>query len=171
MAERGRICGLVLAVLLGLLVVPVAAQEAAEAPPEAPFDGLWGLQEKASRNVPESAKGVDLKIAIRGKQLIMQRLVEGRQVGDPFVLLLDGKARETELGAGQRAMIDGRWKKEPWVIEQNVRMLTSSGPGLPPVQRTVNSVSPDGQMLTRTQTTYHFGRSEDRVLVYRKKPS
>ncbi|MDL1949066.1 hypothetical protein FBQ97_04535 [Acidobacteria bacterium ACD] len=172
MAGRGRSRGLVLAALLGLLVLPlpVAAQEA-EAPPEAPFDGLWGLNEKASRDVPESAKGVDLKIAIKGNQFIMQRLVMGKPVGDAFALMLDGKTREMELGGGKRAMVDGRWAKEHWVIEQNVRMLTSTGPGLPPVQRTVNTVSPDGQTLTRVQTTHHFGRSEERVLVYRRKPS
>lgn len=173
MAGRGRSRGLGLAALLGLLVLPLpaAAQEPPAAEPEAPFDGLWGLNEKASRDVPESAKGVDLKIAIRGKQFIMQRLVVGKPVGDAFVLVLDGKTREMELGGGNRAMVDGRWVKEHWVIEQNVRMLTSTGPGLPPVQRTVNTVSADGQTLTRVQTTHHFGRSEDRVLVYRRKPS
>ena len=61
---------------LALLLVaagPLAAEELT-------LQGTWTLDLKASQNVPEAQKGVDLKIAFRGNQLTTARFVGDRPV-------------------------------------------------------------------------------------------
>ncbi len=163
MTARAAALALPFAALLTVASAPVLLAE------EAPVEGTWTLAEKLSRNVPESIKGVDLKIGLRGKLLVTERLVSGRTIGDPLLVSLDGVSHETELGHGQRAAIDAKWVKEGRSFQQNVRMLTSSGPGLPAVQKTLVTVSDDNQTMTRVQTTIQFGKTDERVLVYRRK--
>jgi hypothetical protein len=133
-----------------------------------PIEGLWVLNERASKNVPVALKGVDLKIGVRGFEVSIQKLVDSRADGDPLAIVVDGTPHNTEIG-GRKASIEGRWVTEGKVLEQVIRMKSSATAGIPAIQKTVSTVSEDGQTLTRVQQTIQFGKSEERTLVYRRK--
>jgi hypothetical protein len=132
-----------------------------------PIQGDWRLDERASRNVPDAMKGVDLKIWLKGKELYTQRLFEGAPVGEPLVVPLDGVPTERELSKGQRGTIEGRWKADGKLLEQVVKMKQQNL--IPIVQTTLVSVSADGKTMTRIQTTQSAGDSTERILIYRRK--
>jgi hypothetical protein len=132
-----------------------------------PIAGDWRLDERASKNVPDSLKGVDLKIWLKGKDLYTQKLFEGAPVGDPLVIPLDGVAVTRELSKGQSGTIQATWKANGKLIEQVVR--TKQGGLLPVEQTTLVTVSEDGKVMTRVQTTKQAGDVVERLLIYRKK--
>ncbi len=148
-------------VLLLAAAGPLAAQETS-------LQGTWVLDVKASNNVPESQKGVDLKIAIRGNELTTTRLVGEKPVGSPMLLTLDGVKRPQEIG-GQRATIAAKWLSRGTKFEQVVSM-SQAGSVFVATQTIVTEVSPSGGTMTRTYVIRMANASEDRLLVYRRKP-
>lgn len=154
----------------GAVFVAAALALAFPASAQHPLDGTWVLSEKASKNVPDSLKGVDVKIHVQAERITTVRLVDTRQIGQALIVIVDGSAHQTDIGNNQTASIEARWANDLRGWEQTVK-LKSSTPGLPAVQKTVSTLSPDGNTLTRVQTTYQFGKSEERILVYRRKPT
>jgi hypothetical protein len=132
-----------------------------------PLQGVWKLDEKASKNIPDSLKMVDLKITLNGKTLSTQRQVDGANVGDPLVLALDGVPAEREIAKGQRGTLQGTWKAGGKLLEQVVKTKASNL--LSVTQTTLITVSEDGKVMTRVQTTDTAGDRTDRVLIYRKR--
>lgn len=131
-----------------------------------PIQGTWELDVRHSQNVPDAAKGVDLRISLKGRDLETRRLVDGAPVGNPFVLTLDGVMRDREIVPGQRGEVSGEWKAGGKLIVQTIKMKTGI---LDTVQTTNITVSEDGEVMTRVQTTKTGAGSTDRVLIYRKK--
>jgi hypothetical protein len=148
-------------------LVLLAALPAFPASAAPPIDGTWRLDERASTNVPEAAKGVELKIVLKGRELITQRFFEGKSLGEPVSVLLDGNPVEKEIGKGQRGTIEARWKDGGKMLEQIVRMKPPGA--LPVVQTTLTTFSEDGQVMTRQQTRVQGGEKTERKLVYLRK--
>jgi hypothetical protein len=132
-----------------------------------PIQGRWKLDEKASRNVSDQAKGIDLEIKLSGKTFSTQRIFDGAPVGDAVVLTLDGAAVEREIAKGQRGTMMGRWIAGGKGIEQTITMKQANF--LTVTQTTVTTLSPDGKIMTRVQTTKGGGDTTERVYIYRKK--
>jgi hypothetical protein len=155
-----------LRLLVGSLVVllaaagPLAAQEPT-------LEGVWALDVKASRNVPEAQKGVDLKIAVRGDQLTIARFVGDAPIGEPQVLTLDGVSRPQKIG-GQAATVSAKWLVPGKKFELVVTM-PQPGSVFIVVQTVVSEVSPSGGTMTRAYTTRRAQDREERNLVYRRK--
>ncbi len=144
--------------VLATLAGPAAAQHK--------IDGIWRLDERSSRNVPDALKGVDLKIGVRGRQLSTQRLFDGAPVGDPFVVTLDGVPAPKDLGKGQKGTVTASWKEEGRIFQQVIK--TTQGM-LDVVQTTITTVSDDGKVMYRNQVTKMGPEESVRELVYRKK--
>ncbi len=132
-----------------------------------PIAGEWRLDERASRNIPDSMKGIDLRVWIKGNDLYTQRLFEGSPVGEPLSVSLDGHEVEKDLVKGQRGSIQASWKAGGKLLEQIVKMKQANL--IPIVQTTLVSISDDGKVMTRVQTTAQAGSSSERILVYRRK--
>jgi hypothetical protein len=132
-----------------------------------PIQGDWRLDERASKNVPDSLKGVDLKIWLKGKDLYTQRLFEGAIVGEPFVIPLDGVPIDREIAKGQKGKIQAQWKANGKLLEQIVK--TTAANFLAVTQTTLITVSEDGKVMTRVQTTIQGSDTVERVLIYRRK--
>jgi hypothetical protein len=147
------------------LCVILATASAAAA--NMPIAGEWKLDERASRNIPDSMKGIDLRVWIKGNELFTQRLFEGAPVGEPLSVSLDGQAVEKDLVKGQRGSIQASWKAGGKLLEQIVKMKQANL--IPIVQTTLVSISDDGKVMTRVQTTAQAGSSTERILVYRRK--
>ena len=139
---------------------PLAAQETT-------LQGTWALDMKASKNVPESQKGVDLKIAIRGNQLTTARLAGETPIGTPMVLTLDGVKRPQNVG-GQPATVMAKWLTRGTKFEQVVSMQ-QAGSVFVATQTVVTEVSPAGGTMTRSYVIKLANEVEDRLLVYRRK--
>jgi hypothetical protein len=148
-----------------LLLLVAAGPLAAE---ELTLQGTWTLDLKASQNVPEAQKGVDLKIAFSGKQLTTARFVGDRPVGEPAVLMLDGIRRPQDVG-GQRAVVTARWITPEKSFEHVVSM-SQQGSVFATTQTIVTEVSPTGGTLTRRYTIRLARETQERLLVYRRKP-
>jgi len=149
------------------VVLCAFAAAAVAAGPSMPIQGEWKLEERASRNVPDTMKGIDLKITIKGNELFTQRLFEGAPVGEPLAVSLDGQPVEKELAKGQRGTIQASFKAGGKMLEQVVKMKQANL--IPIVQTTLVSISEDGKVMTRVQTTAQAGSSSERILVYRRK--
>lgn len=147
-----------------VLVLAVAGLAAAE---ETTIEGTWTLDMKASKNVPEAQKGVDLKIALSGDHLSTTRFAGETAVGEPTVLILDGVTRPQDVG-GQRASVTGKWLKPGKVFEHLVSMM-QPGSVFATTQKIVTEVSPTGTTLTRTYEIRRARETQDRLLVYRRK--
>ena len=132
-----------------------------------PIEGTWTLDERASSNAPDSVKGVELKITVKGKELTTQRFFEGRSLGEPVSLKIDAGPEDKEIGKGQRGTVEIRSSDAGKTLEQTVRM--KEGGVTPVVQTTLTTISDDGQVMTRQQTTTRGGEKTERRLVYRKK--
>jgi hypothetical protein len=132
-----------------------------------PIAGEWRLDERASKNIPDSLKGIDLKISMKGNDLITQRYFEGAPVGEPLAVTLGAGAVEKELVKGQRGTIQATWKANGKMLEQVVKMKQQNL--VPVTQTTLVSISEDGKVMTRVQTTDQSGVGNDRILVYRRK--
>lgn len=145
-------------VVLAGLAGPAAAQHK--------IDGVWRLDEKNSRNVPDALKGIDLKIVVRGRQLSTQHLFDGAPVGDPFVVTLDGVPAPVDLGKGRKATVTATWKEQGRIFQQVIK--TTQGM-LDVVQTTMTTVSDDGQVMYRNQVQKAGPEETVRELVYRKK--
>jgi hypothetical protein len=152
--------------LVGSLVVVLAAAGPLAAQ-EATLDGIWTLDLKASRNVPEAQKGVDLKIAVHDDQLTIARFAGQVAIGEPMLLTLDGKSRPLDVG-GQKATMTSKWLKRPTKFELVISM-PQPGSVFIAVQSVVTEVSPTGGTLTRTYETRRAKELEYRLLVYRRK--
>lgn len=155
---------------LRFLVGPLFALLAAAGPlaaQETSLQGTWTLDLKASQNVPEAQKGVDLKIAIRGNQLTMVRLVGEKALGTPMVITLDGAKRPQELG-GQHATVVAKWLQRGTKFEQ---VVATQQPGsvFVATQTIVTEVSPSGGTMTRSYAIKLANEVENRLLVYRRK--
>ncbi len=131
-----------------------------------PIQGTWELDLRRSENVPDSAKGVDLRISLKGRDLMTQRLVDGAPVGNAFVVTLDGVPRTREIVPGSRGEVSAEWKANGKLIVQTIKMKTGL---LDTVQTTNITVSDSGDVMTRVQTTKMGAGTTDRVLIYRKK--
>ena len=147
---------------LVLAVFPAATARAGS-----PIEGTWTLDERASSNVPEAVKGVDLKITLKGRELTTVRVFEGKALGEPVSLTIDAGPEEKEIGKGQRGTVEVRWKDAGKTLEQTIRMKL--GGVTPVVQTTLTTFSEDGQVMTRQQTTVQGGEKMERKLVYRRK--
>lgn len=154
---RVFVCSLV---LLLAAAGPLAAQEST-------LQGTWLLDVKASKNVPEAQKGVDLKIALKGNQVTIARFVGEKAVGEPMVLTLDGIKRPQDVG-GQRATIEAKWLARGTKFQQVVSMQ-QQGSVFVATQSVVTEVSPSGGTMTRTYEIKLATEVEDRILVYRRK--
>jgi hypothetical protein len=132
-----------------------------------PIAGEWKLDDRASKNIPDAMKGIDLKISMKGNDLITQRYFEGAPVGDPLAVTLGAGAIEKELVKGQRGTIQATWKANGKMLEQVVKMKQQNL--VPITQTTLVSISDDGKVMTRVQTTDQPGVGNDRILVYRRK--
>ena len=132
-----------------------------------PIQGTWILDAKNSRNVPDSIKNIDLQVMLKGRELFTQRLFEGAPVGEPTVLVLDGVSREREIARGTMGAVSGAWKANGKLIEQVVK--TRAANLLEVVQTTNVTVTDDGEVMTRVQTTVQAGDRNERVLIYRRK--
>jgi len=148
-------------VLLSVSAGPLAADEAT-------LQGVWVLDLKASRNVPEAQKGVDLRIGVRGDQVSIARYAGEVQIGEPLVVTLDGKTRPQPVG-GQPATMSAKWLAPGTRFEQVVTMPQPKSVFIA-VQTVVTEVSPTGGMMTRAYTTRLAKEREERLLVYRRKP-
>lgn len=159
-----RVAPLWLVGSLALLLVasgPLAAQE------ELSLQGTWALDAKASKNVPEAQKGVDLRIATREKQMTITRLVGDKPVGEPMVLFLDGVSRPQEVG-GQRATVVVKWLEPDRKFEYVVTMM-QPGSVFATTQSIVTEVSPSGTTMTRKYVIRQARDTQERLLVYRRK--
>src|SRR5947208_3253957 len=106
MAQRVAVIGGTSAVLAAfLLALPAQAVLM-------PIQGTWKLDEKASKNVPDQARNVDLKITLKGKMLATERLIDTTPVGEPIVIPVDGVPLEREIVKGQRGTVKAQWKAE-----------------------------------------------------------
>lgn len=152
--------------LVGISILALAAAGSAVAQ-DAGLQGDWVLDAKASNNVPESQKGVDLKIALAGKEMTITRLVGEKVVGEPLVFNLDGIRRPQTLG-GQQATVSAKWLTPDKKFELVVSM-PQTGSAFMLVQTVVTEVSPTGGTITRNYTTRKGPEREDRLLVYRRK--
>ena len=152
--------------LVGPLVLVFAAAGSAAAQ-ETPVVGTWTLDMKASQNVPEAQKGVDLKISVDGKLLTTARFAGEKAVGEPAVLILDGVSRPQDVG-GQKANVVAKWLK-PGVAYEHVVSMNQAGSVFSTTQKVVTEVSPTGTTLTRRYEIRRAQESQDRLLVYRRK--
>jgi hypothetical protein len=153
-----------LAIALGLVC---ALAHLAGAAGVMPIQGDWRLDDRASKNVPDSLKGVDLKIWLKGKELYTQRLFEGANVGEALMVPLDGVPTERDIGKGQKGTIQAQWKANGKLLEQIVK--TTAANFLAVVQTTLITVTEDGKVMTRVQTTVQGSDTTERVLIYRRK--
>jgi hypothetical protein len=148
-------------VLMLAAVGPVAADEPT-------IEGTWVLDMKSSKNVPEAQKGVDLKVGIRDTQLTITKLAGENQIGEPMVLMLDGKARPQEVG-GQRATVSAKWLVKDKKFEHVISMM-QQGSVFATTQTIVTEVSDTGGTLMRKYTIRQAKETQERALVYRRKP-
>ncbi len=158
MALARRLSRLLSAAILA--AAPVAAAQS--------LQGTWVLDLKASQNVPDAQKGVDLKVMVRGNELTILREVSGKTIGTPLLYTLDGVTRQMDVGGGQRAAVEARWLIRGTTVQQVIKMPTPGSLTLA-VQTTVMEVSPDGNTLKRAQTLVQGGETTDRMMVYRRK--
>ena len=147
------------------LVLAAAGPLAAD---ELTLEGTWVLDVKASKNVPEAQKGVDLRIGIRDPQLTITRLAGDRPIGEPMVLMLDGKSRPQDV-AGQRATVTAKWLVKDRKFEHVVSMI-QAGSVFATTQTIVTEVSDTGGTLMRKYTVRQAKDTQERALVYRRKP-
>jgi len=152
--------------LVGPLILVLAAAGSAAAQ-ETTVVGTWTLDMKASQNVPDAQKGVDLKISLDGKVLTTARFVGEKAVGEPMALILDGASRPQEVG-GQKANVTAKWLKAGTAFEHVVSMM-QAGSVFPTTQKIVTEVSPTGTTLARTYEIRRGKEMQDRLLVYRRR--
>lgn len=152
--------------LVGPLVLVLAAAGSAVAE-ETTLEGTWTLDAKASRNVPEAQKGVDLKIAFRGNHLTTTRFAGDKAIGEPSVLILDGVSRPQDVG-GQRATVTAKWLTPEKAFEHVVSMM-QQGSVFATKQTIVTEVSPTGSTMTRKYEIRRARETQERLLVYRRK--
>lgn len=146
------------------IVLAAAGPLAAE---EATLQGNWALDVKASKNVPEAQKGVDLKIGIRDNQMTIARVVGDKPSGEPMVLFLDGVSRPQEVG-GQRATVVVKWLEKEKKFEHVITMM-QPGSVFATTQTIVTEVSPTGSTMTRKYVVRQARDTQERLLVYRRK--
>ena len=152
--------------LVGPLILVLAAAGSAAAQ-ETTIVGTWTLDMKASQNVPEAQKGVDLKISVDGKLLTTTRFAGDKAVGEPTVVILDGVSRPQEVG-GQRANVTAKWLKPGTSFEHVVSMM-QAGSVFATTQKIVTEVSPTGTTMTRSYEIRRVKEIQERLLVYRRK--
>lgn len=153
--------------LVGALVLLLAASGPLAAEEAVSLQGTWGLDAKASKNVPEAQKGVDLRIATREKQMTITRLVGEKPLGEPMVLFVDGVSRPQDVG-GQRATVVVRWLEPDRKFEHVITMM-QPGSVFATTQTIVTEVSPTGSTLTRKYVIRQARDTQERLLVYRRK--
>ena len=153
--------------LVGSLVLLLAVAGPAAAEDEATLQGTWVLDQKASKNVPEAQKGVDLKIAIRDTQVSVARFVGERAVGEPMVLILDGVSRPQTVGK-QRATVKVKWLVRDKSFEHVITMM-QPGSVFATTQTIVTEVSPTGGTMLRKYVIRQARETQERQLVYRRK--
>jgi hypothetical protein len=146
------------------LVLAAAGPLAAE---EMTLQGTWALDVKASKNVPEAQKGVDLRVGIRDKQMTITRIVGEKPLGEPMVLFLDGVSRPQEVG-GQRATVVVKWLEKEKKFEHVITMM-QPGSVFATTQTIVTEVSPTGSTMTRKYVVRQARDTQERLLVYRRK--
>jgi hypothetical protein len=152
--------------LVGPLVLALAVAGSAAAQ-ETTVVGTWALDLKASQNVPEAQKGVDLKISVDGKLLTTARFAGETAVGEPAVIILDGVSRPQTVG-GQKATVVAKWLK-PGVAYEHVISMMQTGSVFPTTQKIVTEASSTGTTLTRRYEVRRAQDVQDRLLVYRRK--
>ena len=152
--------------LVGPLILVLAAAGSAAAQ-ENTLEGTWVLDVKASNNVPESQKGVDLKIALHDNQMSLARFVGEKAIGEPLSFKLDGVGRAQNLN-GQRATLRAKWLTPEKKFEMVVSMPQADSLIIL-VQTVVTEISPTGGTMSRNYVTRRDKDREDRLLVYRRK--
>ena len=152
--------------LVGSLVIVLAAAGPLAAE-ETTLQGNWTLDVKASKNVPEAQKGVDLRVGVRDNQMTITRVVGDKPLGEPMVLFLDGVSRPQEVG-GQRATVVVKWLEKEKRFEHVITMM-QPGSVFATTQTIVTEVSPTGSTMTRKSDDRQARDPPPRLLVYRRK--
>jgi|KBSSwiStaDraftv2_1062776.scaffolds.fasta_scaffold00008_34 hypothetical protein len=133
-----------------------------------PIHGMWKLDERASKNVPDSQKGIDIRITVKGNDVSIQKFYDGASVGEPFTMRCDGVPVTKEIVKGTTGQVKGLWKAAGKILEQTI--TTKAANLLTMTTTTLFTVSADGQVLTRYQTTAAAGDvTQERLLLYRRK--
>ena len=107
--------------IVGFLVLVFAAAGPLAAEPPT-LEGTWLFDAKASKNVPEALKGVDLKVEVKDPQVTITKLVGERPVGEPMVVIVDGKSRPQDVG-GQRATVSAKGREKGRRCWHGISML------------------------------------------------
>jgi hypothetical protein len=85
-----------------------------------------------------------------------------------MVLMLDGKSRPQDVG-GQRATVSAKWLVKDRKFEHVVSMM-QAGSVFATTQTIVTEVSDTGGTLMRKYTVKQAKDTQERALVYRRKP-
>lgn len=151
-----------------LFLAMVLAATGPLAADEPTLEGTWVLDVKSSKNVPEAQKGVDLRVAVHDPQVTITKLAGERPIGEPMILMLDGKSRPQDVG-GQRATVSAKWLVKDRKFEHVVSMM-QAGSVFATTQTIVTEISETGGTLMRKYTIRQAKDTQERVLVYRRKP-
>ena len=150
--------------VLGLVLV--AAGPLAADPPT--LEGTWLFDARASKSVPEALKGVDLKIVVNDPQVTITKLAGDRPIGEPMVVIVDGKSRPQDVG-GHRATVSAKWLEKGRRFEHVISMM-QAGSVFGTTQTIVTEVSETGGTMMRKYSIRQARETQERVLVYRRKP-
>ncbi len=153
--------------IVGALVLVLAAAGPLAADPPI-LEGTWLFDAKASKNVPEALKGVDLKIVVNDSQVTITKLAGDRPIGEPMIVIVDGRSRAQDVG-GQRATVSAKWLEKGRRFEHVISMM-QAGSVFGTTQTIVTEVSETGGTMMRKYSIRQARETQERVLVYRRKP-
>ena len=153
--------------IVGTLVLVLAAAGPLAADPPT-LEGTWLFDARASKSVPEALKGVDLKIAVNDSQVTITKLAGDRPIGEPMIVIVDGKSRAQDVG-GQRATVSAKWLEKGRRFEHVISMM-QAGSVFGTTQTIVTEVSDTGGTMMRKYSIRQARETQERVLVYRRKP-
>ena len=153
--------------IVGALVLVLAAAGPLAADPPS-LEGTWLFDARASKSVPEALKGVDLKIAVNDSQVTITKLAGDRPIGEPMIVIVDGKSRAQDVG-GQRATVSAKWLEKGRRFEHVISMM-QAGSVFGTTQTIVTEVSDTGGTMMRKYSIRQARETQERVLVYRRKP-
>ncbi len=153
--------------IVGALVLVLATAGPLAADPPA-LEGTWLFDARASKSVPEALKGVDLKIVVNDPQVTIMKLAGDRPIGEPMIVIVDGKSRPQDVG-GHRATVSARWLEKGRRFEHVISMM-QAGSVFATTQTIVTEVSETGGTMMRKYSIRQARETQERVLVYRRKP-
>lgn len=149
-----------------LFLILAAAGPLAADPPT--LEGTWLFDARASKSVPEALKGVDLKIVVNDLQVTITKLAGDRPIGEPMIVIVDGKSRPQDVG-GQRATVSAKWLEKGRRFEHVITMM-QAGSVFATTQTILTEVSETGGTMMRKYSIRRARETQERMLVYRRKP-